>query len=119
MKRWLFIGGAIGFFIFSWVGASFAVESTWYSSHTATADSLQALCVGTQRGHIHGVCVNTGVASSTMTIVNSTWTLTANNIVAKIDASSKGCEYFDSIQPSGLMYDKFGTSDVTIEYDCH
>lgn len=101
----------------------FAISGSVYlSSHTATANTTQALCqqapVGSNpHGVLNSVCVNTGASTSSATIYNSSGT--ANNVIAIIDTTTKGCLTYNVLLSSGITYTTSSTADVTFLYQCY
>jgi hypothetical protein len=103
------------------LGASvyaFAGPPVWKSSWTITAET-GTLCGGGKRGVYHGVCVNTAVASSSVTVVNSSFTATGSQSFGIKNTNASGCFYYDVLAPKGLFYTKVGLADVTMLYDCY
>ena len=101
---------------------SFA-RDVWRSSNTATSTgggfSVLPLCTASQRGIFHGVCTGFGVAASSITIVNSTFTYSGVNVVGPITTLvADQCKYYDTIMPNGMGYHKPNTATVTILYEC-
>lgn len=100
----------------------FAVE-VWLSSSPATstgATGVVPLCSSSQRGVLHGVCTNFGVASSSVTIVNSTYTLTGVSAIGPISTFvADQCKYYDVVMPKGMGYNKPNTTNISILYQCY
>lgn len=115
MKKLLLL--SIALLVPSFAKADYRV---WKSSNvTVAANSLKVLCGEGQRGIFHGQCTDFGVASSSMTIHNSTWTLTATQAAGPISTLvADQCKYYDIFTPNGLSYFKNNTASVTIMYDC-
>ena len=89
----------------------------WLASTTSTSTgpaSVNKLCDYGQRGIFHGVCTDYGVASASMTIVNSTYTFSGAAGVTKVGPISTlvadQCKYFDTVMPNAAT--------VTILYQC-
>lgn len=95
-------------------------KEIWLSSNTAVATTgVQVLCGAGQRGHFHGVCTDFGVASSSMTIHNSSWTLAGTQQHGPISTiTTDQCKYYDTVMPKGLSYFKNNTAAVSILYQC-
>lgn len=99
-----------------------AVEKIWKSSTTVTStvSSVAVLCTATQRGIFHGVCTDFGVAASSITVVNSTWTVTGVKQIGPISTNvADQCKYYDTFFINGLGYSKTNTAGVTVLYDCY
>jgi hypothetical protein len=112
---------AVSILFMSSVGHCF---ETWRSSNTATstgaAPSVKALCTETQRGILHGVCTGFGVASSSIEIVNSTFTYTGVKVIGPITTLvADQCKYYDTVLDNWMGYHKPNTATVTILYDCY
>lgn len=94
----------------------------WKSSTPATATTgteVRMLCPETQRGIFHGVCTSFGVASASMTVVNSTYTLSGVSSIGPISTLvADQCKYYDVMFPKGLGYNKPNTATATILYEC-
>lgn len=97
----------------------YATPQIFRSSYTATNDTLAAICRGGQKAILHTVCLNKVGVGSTMTIGNSSFTLTGTTIGVLDGASTPRCEVFDIYMPSGLIYTTASTGDWTITYDCY
>lgn len=132
MKKILGITGFIGFFSFMAWSLSYAYQPVWRASHTATADTTQILCRGTQYlvagstitngnlGILHGVCVNdAGAVSGAITIYDSSSTATNAFAVLRATAAvNQGCMFYDVQVSSGLVYTTGAANDVTFLYTC-
>ena len=98
---------------------AFAYEA-WLSSTTATADTTKNVCMS-KRGVFHGVCVSSPTAlASTYTVYNSS--ASAINPIAVIDATGRGCYYYDVVASTvnkGLTYSNSSTANVTLLYNCY
>jgi hypothetical protein len=96
-----------------------AVYDLWTASNTETTDSMKVLC--TKRGILHGICSQWPVASSTMTVANSTYTLSNTKFIkfSGLSTSWTECIYYDVDFSSGIIYDKYLGGDVTILYKCY
>lgn len=88
------------------------------SSQTATADSAKALCTEGKRGYLYNVCVSSAIAATGITVYNSSFTTAVQN-TGFVSTASVGCYEYLVGYPSGLMYTKTGTANVTIAYDCY
>lgn len=103
-------------------GSFVLADEVWRSSWTATADSLQNLCVN-KRGFLHSVVVSSGsLAQANLAIYASS--ATVQNPITFIDTSSRGSYVYDTIGTStftarGLTYTTVGTSQITILYSCY
>lgn len=108
------------FLLVSIPALSRAEYRVWRSSNTSTASNgIKVLCESGQRGVFHGVCTDFGVAASSMTIHNSTWTLAATRAAGPITTLvADQCKYYDFVTPAGLSYFKNNAAAVTILYDC-
>lgn len=91
----------------------------WKSSSTAVASTgLQTICGAGNRGILHGVCTDFAVASSSMTLYNSSWTVSGVRSIGPIGTTAEGCKYYDTDLPNGISYFKNNTAAVTILYRC-
>jgi hypothetical protein len=127
VKRFL----AACFFPLFFAGQAHAFQSTiWLSSNVPTAVSTTTLCTPTnyvvsgttytEGGHgvLHGVCVNTAAAGNVQ-VFNSSATA-ANSITGLYSTATQvPCNFYDVGISSGLSYDKNGTADITILYQCY
>lgn len=113
--------------IFAVASGVLAVESIWYSSTTATADTTRVLCPKqpnvTARGHgiYHGVCVSvpTNGLSGMVGVYNSS--ASAVNIISSTTTGGYAfptCSYYDVAFSSGLTYTNTSTATVTLMYGC-
>ena len=87
------------------------------SSTTAATTNIQMLCPG--RAVFHGICTDFGVASASTTIVNSSWTLSADKIGPVTTLVADQCKHYDAHFGKGLSYFKNNTAGVTILYTCY
>lgn len=106
--------------IFSVPAGVFAEYRVWKSSNvTVATNNVRVLCSGGQRGVFHGVCTDFGVASSSMTIHNSSWTIAGTQAAGPISTLvADQCKYYDIVTPAGLSYFKNNAAAVSILYDC-
>ena len=114
MKKLILFAGLLFAPIFA-----FAVSpQVWKSSNTATNDGNKMLCGS--RAILHGICTNFGVASSSTTFYNSSWTVTGvSRVVGPVTTLvADQCKYYDTIFPNGLLYQKTNTANVAILYEC-
>jgi len=92
----------------------------WRSTNTLTTHNFVPLCEGTQRGILHGICTSFGVASASMTVYNSTWTVADSQFLGPISTLvADQCKYYDVALPKGLSYRKTNAASVTILYQCY
>lgn len=120
-NKWLWVGGLLGFFIFSVSTVSWCITNIFISTNTATHDILQVLCSQyapglNVNGIVHTICVNTGV-SGTFTLYNSSASVV--NPVAAINTSTVGCQIYDVVLSSGITYTNSATANVTVSYQCY
>lgn len=122
MKKWI-----LAMVLCLWPFKAQAVQSTvWSSSNVAVNVSTAALCgqylVGTStvatHAIFHGVCINTSAAGNVQVFASS---FTAVNSISGLysTATQVPCNFYDAASPSGLSYNKNGTADVTILYQCY
>lgn len=122
MKKFIFVFAVMA----TMAGAAHAVTpSVWRSSNTATNTgvtnlSVTMLCNQNQRGILHGVCTNFGVASASVTIVNSTYTVAGVSKIGPISTLvADQCKYYDTMMPNGMGFFKPNTADISILYHCY
>lgn len=114
MKKILFAASLMLIPVFSMAG------EVWKSSNVATSHNFNALCTGNQRGFLHGICTDFGVASSSMTVYGSSWTTTAPYVIGPVSTFvADQCKYFDVNLGKGLGFQKTNTAVVTIMYECN
>lgn len=115
MKRLILLAGLLFAPVFA-----FAISpQVWKSSNTSTADGNKMLCE--KRGVLHGVCTSFGVASSSTTLYNSSWTVVGVQRIAGPISTfvADQCKYYDTTFTNGLLYQKTNTATVTYLYDCY
>lgn len=109
----------ITMFLFFGATKADAAGSLYRSSWTATADTLTPICSGGQKAILHTICLNKTAVGSTMTVGNSSFTLTGTTFGVLDGASTPRCEIFDIYLTKGLIYTTASTGDWTITYDCY
>lgn len=101
-------------------GASFAAESVWLSSNTATADSVKTLCGQGTRGTLFSVVVSSGgSATSGITLYQSSWTATGVSTIGPIDTRSQMQLGYRVNFPKGMAYTTTGNAQTQILYVCY
>ena len=100
--------------------------SVWLSSNVPTAVSTAAICgtyavlgtTTTLRGILHGICINTA-GTGNVQVFASTGTATSSITGLYSTATQAPCNFYDVESVNGLSYNKNGTADVTILYQCY
>lgn len=125
MKKYLFL---LLFLMWPLRSAHAVAMDVWLSSNTATADTNVPLCgqylIGISsvvyHAVVHEVVVSSAVATTTLTLYNSSFTATGVQSIGPITTSSLNAPYvYDTVFPNGLMYAKTGGAQVQIEYQCY
>jgi hypothetical protein len=104
---------------FLMLSSSVMAIDVWKSSTTATNDGVyDMLCP--KRAVFHGVCTDFGVAASSVTIFNSSFTVTGVKQIGPISTLvADQCKYYDAEMPNGLGYQKTNVAGITILYSCY
>lgn len=97
-------------------GALVHARDVYKSSTTNTSTAQVALCTGTQRAYLYGVCVSSPNATAGVTLFNSSFTTTLGT--GFVTNATYGCVDYQTNFTSGLSYTKTGAANITIKYDC-
>jgi hypothetical protein len=126
MKKFLILSA----FLFWPLKPAQAIQTTvWSSSNTAVQQSTTALCgqyfyVGgsTQALHgiLHGICINTAAAGNVQVFASSFTGLGTATITGSYSTATQApCNFYDTVSGTGLSFNKNGTADISILYQCY
>jgi hypothetical protein len=99
-------------------GMAFAATSVWKSSYTATADTAKVLCPNTHKAILHGVCVERADAGTFSIYDASSTAVNPIAVLTSTAAIAGGCQFYDVIASSGLVYSNSAANPTVILYDC-
>jgi hypothetical protein len=122
MKKLLIL---LAFLCWPWKPAQAIQTTVWSSSNVAVNISSTALCgqyfVGgttvTFHAILHGICINTA-ATGNIQVWASSFSTTVPITGSYSTATQIPCNFYDTTSPTGLLYNKNGTADISILYQC-